>query len=39
MKKSPVVAAGCLVTRSGPTGTEALVVHRPRYDDWSLPKG
>jgi 8-oxo-dGTP pyrophosphatase MutT (NUDIX family) len=20
-------------------GTEILVVHRPRYDDWSLPKG
>ena len=39
MKKSPVVAAGCLVTRSGPKGTEVLLVHRPRYDDWSLPKG
>ena len=26
--------------RSGPNGlTEVLVVHRPRYDDWSFPKG
>ena len=37
-------AAGGLVTRiSGPgtpaATTEMLVVHRPRYDDWSLPKG
>jgi 8-oxo-dGTP diphosphatase len=35
-----VEAAGGLVTRRGPGGeTEVLVVHRPRYDDWSLPKG
>ena len=28
------------MTRSAPDGTvEFLVVHRPRYDDWSLPKG
>jgi 8-oxo-dGTP pyrophosphatase MutT (NUDIX family) len=33
-------AAGGVVTRSSPEGTrEFLVVHRPRYDDWSLPKG
>ena len=35
-----VRAAGGVVTR--PTrggGVEVLVVHRPRYDDWSLPKG
>ena len=26
--------------RPGPDGTaEVLLVHRPRYDDWSLPKG
>ncbi len=23
----------------GPHGIEVLVVHRPRYDDWSFPKG
>ena len=36
----PVQAAGGVVTRAGRGGTlEYLVVHRPRYDDWSLPKG
>ena len=42
MKKSahPVEAAGGVVTRRQADGTpEYLVVHRPRYDDWSLPKG
>lgn len=32
-------AAGCVVYRNGPDGLEVLVVHRPRYDDWDLPKG
>ena len=37
----PVIeAAGGVVTRNSPDGgLEFLVVHRPRYDDWSLPKG
>jgi 8-oxo-dGTP diphosphatase len=30
-----VRAAGGVVRRSG----EIAIVHRPRYDDWSLPKG
>ena len=34
-----VRAAGGVVTRAGDAGTEVLVVHRPAYDDWSLPKG
>jgi 8-oxo-dGTP diphosphatase len=34
-----VRAAGCVVWRMGESGTEVLVVHRPRYDDWSFPKG
>jgi 8-oxo-dGTP diphosphatase len=35
-----VRAAGGLVERTAPDGTvEVLVVHRPRYDDWSFPKG
>ncbi len=35
-----VSAAGGVGTRPRPAGTvEMLVVHRPRYDDWSLPKG
>ncbi len=32
-------AAGGLVVRDGERGREVLVVHRPRYDDWSFPKG
>jgi phosphohistidine phosphatase SixA/8-oxo-dGTP pyrophosphatase MutT (NUDIX family) len=34
-----VVAAGAVVTRKGPQGREVLLVHRPKYDDWSFPKG
>lgn len=34
-----VRAAGGVVWRAGDDGPEVLVVHRPRYDDWSLPKG
>ena len=35
-----VRAAGGVVTRTGPDGAvELLLVHRPRYDDWTLPKG
>ncbi len=32
-------AAGTVLWRPGPDGPEILLVHRPRYDDWSLPKG
>ena len=34
-----VIAAGAVVTRKGPEGREVLLVHRPKYDDWSFPKG
>ena len=36
-----VRAAGGLIVRAGADdeGPEIAVVHRPRYDDWSLPKG
>jgi 8-oxo-dGTP pyrophosphatase MutT (NUDIX family) len=34
-----VKAAGGVVRRHGAHGPEIAVVHRPRYDDWSLPKG
>jgi 8-oxo-dGTP pyrophosphatase MutT (NUDIX family) len=35
-----VRAAGGVITRTAPSGgTEVLVVHRPRYNDWSFPKG
>jgi 8-oxo-dGTP pyrophosphatase MutT (NUDIX family) len=35
-----VRAAGGVVVRSRPDGAfEVAVVHRPAYDDWTLPKG
>ncbi|MET8572865.1 NUDIX hydrolase [Streptomyces sp. NPDC004783] len=45
---SPVRAAGCVLWRSAPlrggttgpgAGLEVCLVHRPKYDDWSHPKG
>ncbi len=35
----PVLAAGGVLWRPSDDGIEVAVVHRPRYDDWSLPKG
>lgn len=32
-------AAGGLLWRRSPSGMEIAVVHRNRYDDWTLPKG
>jgi 8-oxo-dGTP pyrophosphatase MutT (NUDIX family) len=34
-----VRAAGGVVVRDGVSGPEVLVVHRPKYGDWTLPKG
>jgi 8-oxo-dGTP pyrophosphatase MutT (NUDIX family)/phosphohistidine phosphatase SixA len=34
-----IIAAGAVVFRKGPEGREVLLVHRPKYDDWSFPKG
>ena len=35
-----VRAAGCVLWRRSPDGgLEICLVHRPRYDDWSYPKG
>jgi len=34
-----VKAGGGVVVRRGEHGPEVAVVHRPRYDDWSFPKG
>ncbi len=39
MSPKQVRAAGGLVWRDGDDGVEVVLVHRPRYDDWSLPKG
>ncbi|MBA3243696.1 MAG: NUDIX hydrolase [Actinobacteria bacterium] len=40
-RQKVVRAAGGLVVRPGPevSGSEVLLVHRPKYDDWTLPKG
>src|SRR5260370_27637017 len=35
----PIRAAGAVVSRAGASGTQVVLVHRPRYDDWSFPKG
>lgn len=38
--KAQVLAAGGLIWRAEADGnTTVLLVHRPRYDDWSFPKG
>jgi 8-oxo-dGTP diphosphatase len=34
-----VLAAGCVVWRYGSREPEVLLVHRPKYDDWSYAKG
>ena len=34
-----VEAAGGVVVRESDGAPEVLLVHRPRYDDWTLPKG
>lgn len=34
-----VRASGGVVSRSRDGDAEVLLVHRPKYDDWSLPKG
>ena len=39
MKPPDVHAAGAVVLRDTTAGREVLLVHRPRYNDWSLPKG
>ncbi|MBV9321912.1 MAG: NUDIX hydrolase [Mycobacterium sp.] len=37
----PILAAGAVLWRSveGSSELEVAIIHRPRYDDWSLPKG
>ncbi|MFJ1750874.1 NUDIX hydrolase [Streptomyces sp. NPDC088116] len=40
-RPGPVLAAGCVLWRRSPSGSgiELALVHRPKYDDWSHPKG
>ncbi|MEI2620546.1 MAG: NUDIX hydrolase [Candidatus Nanopelagicales bacterium] len=35
----PIRAAGVVLLREGPDGPLVCVLHRPRQNDWSLPKG
>ncbi len=37
--RTHVIAAGAVVLRKGENGREVVLVHRPRYNDWSFPKG
>jgi 8-oxo-dGTP diphosphatase len=37
--KPDIAAAGGVVVRNGEGGREVVVIHRPKYMDWSLPKG
>ncbi|MEU8931246.1 NUDIX hydrolase [Streptomyces sp. NPDC048409] len=41
MNDTPVRAAGCVLWRRSPVDgdLEVCLVHRPKYDDWSHPKG
>ena len=39
MRTDPIRAAGAVVWRGDERHPEVAVVHRPRYDDWSFPKG
>ena len=34
-----ILAAGAVLWRARADGVETALVHRPRYDDWSFPKG
>jgi len=38
-KPPKIPAAGALLWHPGEQGPEVVLVHRPRYDDWSFPKG
>ena len=38
-RPAKIRAAGALLWRPGSQGPEVALVHRPRYDDWSFPKG
>ena len=39
LRQTPIRAAGGACCPESQGGKEVLLVHRPAYDDWSLPKG
>ena len=38
-RKRRIVSAGGVILRERSNGLQVLLIHRDRYDDWSLPKG
>ena len=38
-REPEVRAAGGVIWRDGPAGVEVLLVHRPKYGDWTFAKG
>jgi len=39
VSRSVIRAAGAVIRRGTGPATQLLVLHRPKYDDWSFPKG
>jgi 8-oxo-dGTP pyrophosphatase MutT (NUDIX family) len=39
LRRQTIGAAGGVLRRVGDSGPEVVLVHRPRYDDWTFPKG
>jgi 8-oxo-dGTP diphosphatase len=39
MSEHEVFAGGGVAVRDGENGKEIALVHRPNYDDWTIPKG
>lgn len=39
MSRQQILAAGGVLWRRDPSHPQVALVHRPQYDDWSLPKG
>ncbi len=37
--EEPIYAAGGVILRQNNDTVEVLLIHRPKYDDWSFPKG
>jgi 8-oxo-dGTP diphosphatase len=38
-QQRPIFAAGGVLRRLTASGPQIVLVHRPRYEDWTLPKG
>jgi 8-oxo-dGTP diphosphatase len=39
MSETVLAAGGVVWRRNGNKKIEVVVIHRPKYDDWSFPKG